>query len=235
MSMNSPKLVYKNRILSSLPSDEIARLARHLKPLSLEQDKVLLNGDFSYAYFLEDGIASVVITVEDGGTVEVGVVGVDGVVGLASLLGARSAPGRTFMQITGSGFRISGKVLKEEFEREGQLRRQLQRYVQAFLIQTSQTAVCNRLHSIEQRLARWLLTCHDRLETDRLQLTQEFLGQMLGASRTTVTLAAGLLHHAGIIDYTRGVVTIRDRKQLEKAACECYGTVRDEFRRLKLL
>jgi CRP-like cAMP-binding protein len=233
--MNSPKLVYKNRILSSLPSDEIARLARHLKPLSLEQDKVLLNGDFSYAYFLEDGIASVVITVEDGGTVEVGVVGVDGVVGLASLLGARSAPGRTFMQITGSGFRISGKVLKEEFEREGQLRRQLQRYVQAFLIQTSQTAVCNRLHSIEQRLARWLLTCHDRLETDRLQLTQEFLGQMLGASRTTVTLAAGLLHHAGIIDYTRGVVTIRDRKQLEKAACECYGTVRDEFRRLKLL
>jgi CRP-like cAMP-binding protein len=139
------------------------------------------------------------------------------------------------MQITGSGFRISGKVLKEEFEREGQLRRQLQRYVQAFLIQTSQTAVCNRLHSIEQRLARWLLTCHDRLETDRLQLTQEFLGQMLGASRTTVTLAAGLLHHAGIIDYTRGVVTIRDRKQLEKAACECYGTVRDEFRRLKLL
>ncbi len=233
--MNLRNPLYKNRILASLPSDEIARLAPHLKPLALEQEKVLLNGNFSYAYFLEDGIASVVITVEDGSTVEVGVVGIDGVVGLAALLGARSAPRRTFIQIAGSGFRIPGKVLKEEFERDGQLRQHLQRYVQAFLTQTSQTAVCNRLHSIEERLARWLLTCHDRMKTNRLQLTQEFLGQMLGASRTTVTLAAGLLHHAGIIDYTRGVVTIRQRKQLEQTACECYGTVRDEFRRLKLL
>ncbi len=233
--MNSLNPRYKNRILASLPSDEIARLAPHLKPLALAQDKVLLNGDFSSAYFLEDGIASVVITVENGDTVEVGVVGIDGVVGLAPLLGAKNAPGRTFIQIAGSGFRIPGKILKEEFEREGQLRRQLQKYVQAFLTQASQTAACNRLHTIEERLSRWLLTCHDRLQTDRLQLTQEFLGQMLGASRTTVTLAAGLLHHAGIIDYTRGVVTIQDRKKLEQTACECYATVRDEFRRLKLL
>ena len=233
--MNSRNPLYKNRILASLPSDEIARLAPHLKPLALEQKKVLLNGNFSYAYFLEDGIASIVITVEDGSTVEVGVVGIDGVVGLASLLGAKSAPGRTFIQIAGSGFRIPGKILKVEFEREGRLRRQLQKYVQAFLTQASQTAACNRLHSIEERLARWLLTCHDRMKTNRLQLTQEFLGQMLGASRTTVTLAARPLHYAGIIDYTRGVVTIRNRRQLEHVACECYGTVRNEFRRLKLL
>lgn len=233
--MNSLNPHYRNRILASLPGDEIARLTPHLKPLRLEQEKILLNGSFFNAYFLEDGIASVVITVEDGGTVEVGVIGMEGVVGLASLLGAKSAPGRTFIQIAGSGYRIAGKILKEEFERDGQLRQQLQRYVQAFLTQTSQTAVCNRLHSIEERLARWLLTCRDRVRTDRLQLTQEFLGQMLGASRTTVTLAAGLLQHADIIDYSRGMVTIRDRKQLERAACECYATVRDEFRRLKLL
>lgn len=233
--MNSPRLPYKNRILASLPGDEIARLAPHLKPVALEQEKVLLNSDFSFAYFLEDGIASVVISVEDGSTVEVGVIGMEGIVGLAFLLGAGGAPGRTFIQIAGSGYRISGEVLKAEFERDSQLRRHLQKYMQGFLTQTSQTAVCNRLHGIEQRLARWLLTCHDRIGADRLALTQEFLGQMLGASRTTVTLAAGLLHHAGTIDYSRGVVTIRDRKQLEQTACECYRTVRDEFRRLELL
>ena len=107
--------------------------------------------------------------------------------------------------------------------------------MQGFLVQSAQTAACNRLHNIEERLARWLLACRDRMETDQLHLTHDFLGQMLGAPRTTVTLAAGLLHRAGMIDYSRGVVTIRDREKLEATACECYGIVRDEFRRLSLL
>jgi CRP-like cAMP-binding protein len=233
--MNPPKQHYKNRILAALPKDELSRLARHLSPVTLEQEKTLLDGELSHAYFLEDGIASVVVTVENGDTVEVGVIGCDGVVGIPILLGTGAAPGRTFIQIEGSGFRIEGKVLKEEFERPGELRNILQRYVQAFLVQTAQTAVCNRLHTIEERLSRWLLTCRDRTGSDRLLLTHGFLGQMLGAPRSTVTLAAGLLHRAGFIDYTRGIVTIQDRSGLEKTACECYQTVRDEFKRLALL
>jgi hypothetical protein len=175
------------------------------------------------------------LSVADGTTVEIGVIGLDGVVGIPVLLGAGSAPGRTFIQIAGSGFRIESAVLKEEFERPSELRKHLQKYVQAFLVQTSQTAVCNRLHSIEERLSRWLLTCRDRMESDRLHLTHDFLGQMLGAPRTTVTLAAGLLHRAELIDYSRGVVTVRNRKGLEEITCECYHTVRNEFRRLGLL
>ncbi|MGH9571361.1 MAG: Crp/Fnr family transcriptional regulator [Candidatus Angelobacter sp.] len=233
--MNPPRKLYRNRILSALPGAEIGRLARHLSPVKLKQEKTLSDGDITHAYFLEDGIASAVVAVENGDTVEVGVIGIDGVVGIPILLGAGSSPGRTFIQIAGSGFRIDANVLKREFERPGELRRYLQRYVQAFLVQTAQTAVCNRLHTIEERLARWLLTCRDRMQSDRLLLTHGFLGQMLGAPRTTVTLAAGLLHRAGLIDYARGVVTIQNRAALEKTACECYRTVRDEFKRLALL
>jgi CRP-like cAMP-binding protein len=233
--MNPPVSHYKNRVLSALPKAEINRLTPHLSRVVLKQEQTLLDGNLKYAYFLEQGIASVVATVEDGTTVEIGVIGLDGVVGIPSLLGAGSAPGRTFVQIAGSGHRIESEVLKEEFERPGELRKHLQKYIQAYLVQTAQTAVCNRLHNIEERLSRWLLTCHDRMESDRLTLTHDFLGQMLGAPRTTVTLAAGLLHRAELIDYTRGVVTIRNRKGLEEATCECYHTVRNEFRRLGLL
>lgn len=233
--MNPPVSHYKNRVLSALPKAEINRLTPHLSRVVLKQEQTLLDGNLKYAYFLEQGIASVVATVEDGTTVEIGVIGLDGVVGIPSLLGAGSAPGRTFVQIAGSGHRIESEVLKEEFERPGELRKYLQKYIQAYLVQTAQTAVCNRLHNIEERLSRWLLTCHDRMESDRLTLTHDFLGQMLGAPRTTVTLAAGLLHRAELIDYTRGVVTIRNRKGLEETTCECYHTVRNEFRRLGLL
>jgi hypothetical protein len=177
----------------------------------------------------------VVVTLENGATVEVGIVGIDGVVGIPILLGTDGAPGRTFMQIAGSGFRIEAGILKREFDRPGELHRILHRYMQGFLVQSSQTAACNRLHNIEERLARWLCSCRDRLETDQLHLTHDFLGQMLGAPRTTVTLAAGLLHRAGMIDYARGLVTIRNRAALEETACECYRIVRDEFQRLSLL
>jgi CRP-like cAMP-binding protein len=233
--MSPPVSQYKNRVLSALPKAEISRLAPHLSRVTLKQEQTLLDGNTKYAYFLEDGLASVVATVENGTTVEIGVIGIDGIIGIPLLLGAGSAPGRTFIQIAGSGFRVKSAVLKEEFERPGELRKCLQRYIQAYLVQTAQTAVCNRLHNIEERLSRWLLTCHDRMESDRLKLTHDFLGQMLGAPRTTVTLAAGLLHRAELIDYARGTVTIRDRKSLENTTCECYHIVRNEFRRLGLL
>jgi CRP-like cAMP-binding protein len=235
ITINPPAQHFKNRVLASLPKAEINRLAPHLSAVTLKQGHSLLDGKATHAYFLEEGMASVVITVANGDTVEVGVVGIDGVVGVPILLGTGSTPGRTFIQIAGSGFRIGAKVLKEEFERPGELRRYLQRYLQAYFVQTAQTAACNRLHRIEERLARWLLACHDRMAADLLRLTHDFLGQMLGAPRTTVTLAARLLHEGGLINYSRGLVTILDRAGLEKTACECHRTVRDEFRRLGLL
>ncbi len=233
--MNLPTRKYRNRILGALPKAEINRLTPHLSPVALKQEETLLDGKATHAYFVEEGMASVVVILQNGATVEVGVIGVDGVVGLPILLGTEGSPGRTFVQIAGSAFRIKAQVLKDEFERSGELRRHVQRYMQGFLVQSAQTAACNRLHNIEERLARWLLTCRDRMESDRLLLTHDFLGQMLGAPRTTVTLAAGLLHRAGMIDYSRGLVTVKDRNALENAACECYRIVRDEFKRLTLL
>jgi CRP-like cAMP-binding protein len=234
-SMNLPKQPYRNRVLAALPKAEINRLIPHLSLVTMEQEETLLDGKAGHAYFVEDGIASVVVTVKDGSTVEVGIIGVDGVVGIPILLGTGTAPGRTFVQIAGSAYRIESEVLKDEFDQPGELRRILQKYMQAYMVQTAQTAACNRLHNIEERLARWLLSCRYRMATDQLRLTHDFLGQMLGAPRTTVTLAAGLLHRAGLIDYSRGVVTITDRPRMEETACECYRIVRDEFQRLSLL
>lgn len=232
--MNRPK-PYKNRVLSSLPASAMARMAPHLTPATLAQRHTLADGDAPYGYFLEQGMASMVVTLSQGGTVEVGIVGFEGLVGIPILLGTDGAPGWTFMQIAGSGFRIPAARLREEFDRPGPLREYLQKYIQAYLVQTAQTAACNRQHGIEERLARWLLTCRDRTGSELLPLTQEFLGQMLGAPRTTVTLAVGLLERAELISHSRGTVTIRDNAGLQGTACECYGIVRDEFRRLRLL
>ncbi len=234
--MNPPKTqAYRNRVLAGLPKTEINRLKPHLSAVTLSQEQTLLDGEAPHAYFLEHGIASVVVSLQNGSTVEVGIIGMDGVVGLPILLGTGNGPGRTFIQIAGSGYRIDADILKEEFERPGELRRHLQRYMQGFMVQSAQTAACNRLHNIEERLARWLLSCRDRTDSDQLHLTHDFLGQMLGAPRTTVTLAAGLLQRAGLIDYSRGTVTVKNRPALEQAACECYGIVHNEFRRLSLL
>jgi CRP-like cAMP-binding protein len=232
--MHPPAREYKNLVLASLPKAEINRLVPHLSPVTLKVRDELLDGRSRYAYFLEDGLASVVLPMENGATVEVAVIGRDGVVGLPMLLGAKSMPGETYIQIAGSGFRVEAQRLRNEFERSGELRRRLQKYLLANLVQSAQNAACNRLHSIGERLARWLLTCHDRVQTDHMPLTHEFLAAMLGAPRTTVTLAAGILHKAGLIDYSRGHVTIKDRPKLEAACCECYRVVRDEFDRLGL-
>ena len=233
--MNARANGYKNRVLASLPARELSRLSPHLVTVDLPQHKSLLDGKAKEAYFLEVGIASVVVTLEEGDTVEVGVIGNDGVVGIPGLLGVENGTSRTFMQIQGSGYSIKPHILREQFERSGELRNYLQRYMQAFMVQTAQTAACNRVHGIEERLARWLLSCRDRMPSNQLRLTQTFLGQMLGAPRTTVTLAVGILERAGLIDHARGTVVIRNRAQLENTACECYRTVRDEYKRYRLL
>jgi CRP-like cAMP-binding protein len=226
---------YQNRILAALPPPEMQRLASHLTHRVLKLREILADGHNASGYFMEEGLASVVITQNTGDTTEVGVIGIDGLVGVPILLGVDGAPGRTFMQVAGSGYSIPAEHLKESFEKPGALRTHLQKYIQGFMVQSAQNSACNRHHEIAQRLARWLLTCHDRIQSDRMPLTHEFLADMLGAPRATVTLAAGQLQKAGFIEYTRGNVTITNRTELEYAACECYRVVRDEFRRLALL
>jgi len=225
---------YKNRILASLATAEISRLSPHLSPVDLPAGKGLMEPgqEITHGYFLETGLASVVVEMANGNMVETGITGNDGLVGFPVLLGTKITPTRTFMQISGKGFKIKAHRLVEEFERAGTLHTKISRYLQAHLVQTAQTAACNRLHDIAERLARWLLMCHDRMEADNFSITHEFLGHMLGTPRSTVTLAAGILNKAGLIAYSRGKVVVKDRKGLEKAACECYQTIRKEFDRL---
>jgi CRP-like cAMP-binding protein len=225
---------YKNLILSCLPRAEIARLRPNLEPLVLPQNKDLsLPGEkVLYGYFLEEGMASIVVTMRNGVSVEVGIVGREGMVGLPILLGTGHIPTHTFMQISGSGFRIRAQALKAEFDRSGALRTLCGRYFQGHLVQVSSSAACNRIHNIEKRLARWLLLCQDRTDLSRLPLTHEFLSQMLGTGRATVSLAAEILQRSKLIFYSRGKVDILDRKGLEGAACECYQTIRAEDARL---
>ena len=234
MSASEPRNGYKNRILASLPKAEISRLLSHLSQVDLPAGKTLMDTgqEITHIYFLETGLASVVVAMGNGRMVETGITGNDGLVGFPALLGTKTTPTRTFMQISGAGFKINAHRLVEEFERGGTLHKKINRYFQAHLVQTGQTAACNRLHDIAERLARWLLMCHDRMETDTFIITHEFLGHMLGTPRSTVTLAAGILNKSGLISYSRGKLQVKDRKGLEKAACECYHTIRKEFDRL---
>lgn len=229
---------YINRVLSSLPKAEIGRLQVNLEPVLLPQNEVLSEpGEkMLYAYFLEEGMASIVMTMKNGATVEVGVVGREGLVGLPALFGTKQQlPTRTFMQIGGSGFRIKSQILRAEFDRSGKLREHCGRYLQSHVVQISAAAACNRVHNIDERLARWLLLCQDRTALALLPLTHEFLAQMLGTGRATVTLAAGILQRSKLIEYRRGKVEILNRKGLEGAACECYGIIRGEDDRLGVL
>ena len=225
---------YQNLILSGLPRAEIARLRPNLEPLVLPQNKDLsLPGEkVLYGYFLEEGMASIVVTMNSGVSVEVGIVGREGMVGLPVLFGTGHIPTHTFMQISGSGFRIRAQALKAEFDRPGALRTLCGRFFQSQLMQVSNSAACNRVHNIEERLARWLLLCQDRTALSRLPLTHEFLSQMLGTGRATVSLAAEILQRSKLIFYSRGKVDILDRKGLEGAACECYQSIRAEDDRL---
>lgn len=164
-----------------------------------------------------------------------GITGRDGFVGLPAVRGTGHTPNRSFIQIPGHGFRVKATILRELSDASNELRSWLQRCIQGLLVQTAQTAACNRVHELEERLARWLMMCHDRVQSDHLPITHEFLAMMLGTRRTTVTVAAGMLHKAGLIAYSRGHVTIQNRERLALAACECYQIIHEEYARLGLL
>jgi CRP-like cAMP-binding protein len=189
------------------------------------------NQPIEAVYFPIDAVVSV-LAVAEGGVVEVGTIGEEGVVGLPVFLGAGTSPGTAFCQVPGRAQRLAVKVFLREARRDGALRRRLELYTQGFMVQVSQSTVCNRLHSSDQRLARWLLTVADRVGRESFPLTHEFMAQMLGVRRATVTVTAGLLQRASLITYSRGMVTIRNHRGLEHAACECYRIVRHEFDRL---
>ena len=228
---------YKNRILAALPATEIERLAPHLIPVTLKKNQTLHDAGepVNSVYFLEQGVCSIVVAMKDGITVEVGITGYEGFVGVPAVLGGGLSPNRCFMQIAGYGYSVPAGILVERLEQPGKLRPLLERVVQGLMVQSRQTSACNRVHELEERLARWLLCCHDRVQEDRVPVTHEFLAMMLGVHRSSVTLAAGVLQQAGLITYTPGHVTIQDLKGLKKAACECYQVIHDEYVRLGLL
>ena len=235
MSLSAkPKAAIENRLLAALPSEDYTRLLRDLQPINVALGEVIYEsgGHLDYIYFLTTCVVSLLYTMESGPTAEMGLVGNDGVVGVALFLGGETAPNRAVAQIAGGALRMKAKVLRDEFARGGPLQHLLLRYTQALITQISQTAVCNRLHSVEQRLSRWLLLCHDRVNSDELRMTQEFISNMLGGRRESVTVAAGRLHDARLIHYARGHIKIRDRKGLEAAVCECYRVVKNELDRL---
>jgi len=229
---------YKNRVLASFPLDEIARIAPHLLPLTFKSGQILHEAGqvVETIYFPEDAICSLVTPLKDGSMLEAGIIGRDGFVGTAALLGTGHSLLQSMIQLPGQGFSISAKILLDPSSpSHEEVRKSLNQSVYAMLTQTAQTAACSRVHGLEERLARWLLMCQDRTQTDELSITHEFLAVMLGTGRTTVTQTAALLRRAGLIEYSRGRVTVKDRPGLEAAACECYATVHDEYARLGLL
>ncbi|WP_347242438.1 Crp/Fnr family transcriptional regulator [Nostoc sp. FACHB-888] len=224
----------KNQLLAALPSEEYFRLVAYMEfvPLELKQDLYIRNQPIEYVYFLDYGVASMLTVLTDGSAIEVATVGNEGMVGLPVFLGAEKIPGECFIQVSGSGLRMRVDAFKTHITVTSPLYELLQRYTQALFNQIAQSAACNRLHSIEQRMCRWLLMTADRVETATFALTQEFLSQMLGVNRSSVSLTASILQRAGLIDYVRGQMTILDRSGLEDITCECYQVVRGEFERL---
>jgi CRP-like cAMP-binding protein len=223
-----------NRILASLPAEEMERLLPHLKPITLECRQVLYEPHkaIRYSYFPEDSVISMVSTVIDKTVVEVGLAGREGMVCVATFLGVNSSPHQGIVQVAGRAIRMKASVLRDEFKRDRRFQDLLLRYTQAHLVQISQTSVCNRLHALEARLTRWLLMIHDRTDGNEFLLTQDIISMMLGAQRTGVTEAAGTLQKNGIISYSRGRIAILDRQKLEETTCECYWIVREEYDRL---
>lgn len=224
----------QNRLLNVLPAAERARLFPHLERVPMPLGKVLYeSGDtLQHVYFPIDCIVSLLYVMEDGASAEIAVVGNEGLVGVALFMGGESTTNRAVVQSAGQAYRLDGHRLKQEFNRSGAMQHLLLRYTQALLTQMSQTAVCNRHHSVDQQLCRWLLLSLDRLFSNNLVMTQELIANMLGVRREGVTEAAGKLQAAGLIEYKRGHITVLDRPRLEQAACECYAVVKQEFDRL---
>jgi CRP-like cAMP-binding protein len=223
-----------SKLLSTLPRAEQERLLpdSQLVTLPLRETVYEINGSIDHMYFPASCIVALVYTMESGMTAQMGLIGREGAVGLPLLMGGGTVPNAAVVQLAGKAIRIRARALREEFERGGALQRALLRYTQALITQISQTAVCNRLHSVEQRLCRWLLLCHDRAESSELRMTQEAIAEMLGGRRQSVTVAAGRLQDAGLIHYSRGHINILNRPGLEASTCECSRVVKAEFDRL---
>jgi CRP-like cAMP-binding protein len=223
-----------NRLLAALPDAEYQRLVPHLEYVPLPLKQVLYNRGESieYVYFPHRAIVSLVSTPEEGSNIEVGLVGNEGMVGIPAVLGDNIATTTAMVQREDSGMRMEASLLKTEFQQGGSLQNLLLRYTQALYAQTSLTAACNGLHQLDEKLARWLLLVCDRVESNELQLTQEFISQMLGVRRAGVTEAANRLQTAGLIRYIRGRITILNRQGLEAASCSCYGIIKGEYDRL---
>jgi CRP-like cAMP-binding protein len=217
----------RNSLLLALPNGEYELIRPYLVPIELPHHLILQQPaeKIEFAYFLNEGLASLVVLTSDGRSVEVAIVGKEGMVGTALAVGLRQEPCRAIMQMPGSGLRIKSDVLEKILLAAPELRLILNRYVLLQGLQVAQIAACNRLHAIEQRLARWLLMCQDRVDSELLPVTHEFLAQMLGSGRPSVSLAAGNLQRAGLIENLRGTVKILDRKELEASACECYRAI----------
>jgi len=223
-----------NRLLELLPDEDFRRLSPSLELITFKPGEILYDsGDkIRNVYFPTNSIVSLFYTMKNGATAEMGMVGSFGAVGFPVFLGGESAPHQAVVQITGDAFRITAESLQEEFMRSGSLQWILLRYTQALMTQIAQTAVCNRLHTFEQRFCRWLLLSHDRIKSDELLFTQEIISHLLGVRREGVTVAAGHLQSAGFISYVRGHIHILDRRGLEAAVCECYQVIREEYERL---
>ena len=223
-----------NHILEALPLAERDRLFPHLKLVTLPLGAVLYeSGDAQrYIYFPIDAIVSLLYVLKDGSSAEIAVVGNDGAIGIALFMGGATTTNRAIVQSAGSAYRLTRRRLKQEFERHGEMLHILLRYTQALITQMAQTAVCNRHHSVDQQLCRWLLLSLDRLASNELTMTQELIANMLGVRREGVTEAAGKLQKLGVIRYRRGKITVLDRSQLEALSCECYEVVKKETDRL---
>jgi CRP-like cAMP-binding protein len=224
----------QNHLLAALPPAERDRLYPHLELVAMPLGRVLYeSGDtLLHVYFPLDSIVSLLYVMENGASAEISVVGNEGLIGVALFMGGETTPSRAIVQSAGYAYRLVGRRLKDEFHRHGEMQILLLRYTQALITQMAQTAVCNRHHSVDQQLCRWLLLSLDRLPSNQLVMTQELIANMLGVRREGVTDAAGKLQKLGVIQYARGQITVLDRDQLEKLSCECYAVVKKETDRL---
>lgn len=229
--MDDPK---QNHLLAALHTSEFQRLGPHLELVSLKLGDVLYEsgGQLKHVYFPTNSIVSLLYVMQDGASAEIAVVGNEGILGISLFMGGETTPSRAVVQSAGFAYRLKAQTLKQEFNRGGPMMHLLLRYTQALITQMSQTAVCNRHHSVDQQLCRWLLLSLDRLSSEELTMTQELIANMLGVRREGVTESAGKLRDAGIIDYSRGHIKVLDRRRLEQHVCECYAVVKTEFDRL---
>jgi len=224
----------RNHLLSALPTEDFERLVKHLEPILMPLGKMLYepNEQLQYAYFPTTCIISLHYVMESGASAETAGVGNEGVVGISLFMGGDTTSSSAVVQTAGYAYRLERHILKQEFDRAGSLQHLLLRYTQALMTQMTQTSVCNRHHSVEQQLCRWLLLTLDRLPTNELIMTQELVASMLGVRREGITEAAGNLQRAGYISYRRGHITVLNRAGLEKNTCECYAIVKKEMARL---